>query len=148
MTRGPLREPERKALMVNIGRVARAWREKLGMSRHECAHRLDLNPEYYARLERGESMPSVESLYKLATLFNISVDLLLDWPTRSRQDHEEAATTRDDVPETREWRELVHELSHASPEAVRKLKSHLEMLMGSRASSDPESKLVEAHESG
>ena len=67
-----------KELAKSIGRAARAARDALGITQEVAADRVQLSVEFYARIERGNSMPSVPTLARLATVLKVSADIMLD----------------------------------------------------------------------
>jgi transcriptional regulator with XRE-family HTH domain len=65
------------SLGKQIGKALRAARKTLGLSQADVAHRLEISPEFYGRLERGVAMPSVDTLRSLAVELRVSTDELL-----------------------------------------------------------------------
>lgn len=60
-----------------IRKSLREARIKAKLTQKELAERLDLNTNFYARLERGEENPSLETLKKLTKILKIkSSDIL------------------------------------------------------------------------
>ena len=57
-----------------IGDRLRAERIKAGISQRELARRLQLSPSLISQLERGQSKPSVGTLYAIVTELNLSLD--------------------------------------------------------------------------
>ncbi len=55
-------------------------RIKKGMSQGDVAKKLDCSANVYARYERGERQPSVETLIKLSDIFDVSVDFIIGNP--------------------------------------------------------------------
>lgn len=52
-------------------------RDKSGLTQAQLANKADLNKNYYARLERGDSLPSLDSLYRITKALKInSSDIL------------------------------------------------------------------------
>lgn len=64
-------------LAKRIGRSARAARTSQGLTQADVAERLELSGEFYGRLERGTSMPSVQTLVRLAEALETTPDVLL-----------------------------------------------------------------------
>ncbi len=48
-------------------------RKQLRYTQKEIADMADLNPNYYAKVERGDSTPSLKTLYKIAKALNVSI---------------------------------------------------------------------------
>jgi transcriptional regulator with XRE-family HTH domain len=47
-------------------------RKQLRYTQREVAELADLNPNYYAKVERGTSVPSLKTIYKLAKALKVS----------------------------------------------------------------------------
>lgn len=84
-------------LAKRIGRGARAARTSQGLTQADVSERLELSGEFYGRLERGTSMPSVHTLVRLAKALETTPDVLLGFspsppapkkgpPARGRRD--------------------------------------------------------------
>ncbi len=60
-----------------IGKELKKARKKLNLKQIDIAEKVGINPNYYARLERGEETPSLDTLKKLAQVLKIkSLDIL------------------------------------------------------------------------
>lgn len=57
-------------------------RERSGLSQREVAGKVFVSPQAVGKWERGEATPSPEAVAKLAELFQISADELLDVDTK------------------------------------------------------------------
>jgi transcriptional regulator with XRE-family HTH domain len=64
-------------LRRSLGEVARAARQRLGLTQEEVARKVGLVPIVYGRVERGGMLPSVPTLRKLCQALRISADELL-----------------------------------------------------------------------
>ena len=62
---------------ATIGDALRLVRKQLRLTQEDVAERLEISVEFYARLERGNSGPSLRTLVKMADFFDISADELL-----------------------------------------------------------------------
>lgn len=102
-------------LAERIGKTARRTREALGLSQADVAERLEKSPEFYGRLERGGTLPSVETLAELSRVLGVGADALLGTSSSSSSGGKEA--TRDEL--TPKERLIVRRLRRASPRAVR-----------------------------
>lgn len=60
-----------------IGARIRQQREHMGLTQEQLGEACDLSASFVGHIERGSRKLSVESLYKLASVLNISVDYLL-----------------------------------------------------------------------
>ena len=66
--------PDKKVDMRAFGRAVKKAREQRGLSREKAAELLDLSPRFFMYIEtRGQHM-SLQKLYEIATLFDISID--------------------------------------------------------------------------
>ncbi len=74
-------------LAKQIGKAARAARTALELSQADVAERAEISTEFYGRIERGVTMPSVETLVELATVLEVGADQLLglDQPRKKKQ---------------------------------------------------------------
>jgi transcriptional regulator with XRE-family HTH domain len=61
-------------------------RNKKGLSQAELADKIDLSHGHITRLETGKFNPSTEVLKKIADLFDVSTDFLLDDSTDNEYD--------------------------------------------------------------
>lgn len=52
-------------------------RKQLRYTQREVAELADLNPNYYAKVERGTSVPSLKTIYKLAKALKVSASDIL-----------------------------------------------------------------------
>ena len=66
--------PKEKFDMTAFGQAVKEARENLGLSREKLAEKLDLAPRYIMYIETRGQHPSLQKLYEIATLFNISID--------------------------------------------------------------------------
>jgi transcriptional regulator with XRE-family HTH domain len=64
-------------LAQQIGNVARAVRKARGLAQEDAAERLGVTAEFYARIERGYSLPSTVSLAQMVTTLEVSADVLI-----------------------------------------------------------------------
>nr|BDT32074.1 helix-turn-helix domain-containing protein [Myxococcus sp. MH1] len=80
MTAPPTESPQDTPspdLASTIGTNARAARQRLFLTQADVAKRVGLATAVYSRLERGQMLPSVRTLYGLATVLCTSSDALL-----------------------------------------------------------------------
>lgn len=64
-------------LAATLGSAARAARLRAALTQADVAERLGIAPEVYGRMERGQILPSVETLRRLCLILNVSADALL-----------------------------------------------------------------------
>jgi transcriptional regulator with XRE-family HTH domain len=61
---------------TDVGAQLRARRVDRGMSQRELARRLGLSPSLISQIEKGQSRPSVQTLYGMVTELGLSLDQL------------------------------------------------------------------------
>lgn len=66
-----------KDLAKSIGSAARQARTALELTQEDAAERIEVSVEFYARIERGNSLPSVPTLARIAGVLGVSADALL-----------------------------------------------------------------------
>lgn len=66
-----------------LGSRLRAERERLDVSLRELARRIDVSPSLISQIERGLAMPSVSTLWLLATELSLTLDELFGSSERS-----------------------------------------------------------------
>jgi transcriptional regulator with XRE-family HTH domain len=103
-----------RELARRIGAAARAARSALGASQGDAAEEIGISTEFYARIERGVTMPSVPTLVRMAGVLHISADVLLGLPTS-------AVHSPSPAKEPAEVTRLVRKLRVASVKSVRLL---------------------------
>jgi transcriptional regulator with XRE-family HTH domain len=64
-------------LQRSLGEVARAARERLGLTQAQVAQKVGLVHAVYGRIERGGMMPSAPSLRRISLVLGVSTDALL-----------------------------------------------------------------------
>jgi transcriptional regulator with XRE-family HTH domain len=64
--------------MQRLGEKLRLLRQRYGMTVRELANTVDVSYSNIAGIERGISKPSLDLLAKLAELYEVSYDQLLD----------------------------------------------------------------------
>ena len=63
----PQRHKTRDVLALQLGKLARAAREKAGLTQQETAERVGVVTEVYGRMERGLLLPSLPTLLRPST---------------------------------------------------------------------------------
>ena len=66
-----------KELAESIGTAARSARTSLKLTQEDAAERIGVSAEFYARIERGNALPSVPTLARISTSLGVSADGLL-----------------------------------------------------------------------
>ncbi|MBN9205192.1 helix-turn-helix domain-containing protein [Methylibium petroleiphilum] len=65
------------SLTAHFGRVVRQHREQRRWSQELLAHRAEINRSYLGEVERGDAVPSLQTMGKLASAFGVRLSLLL-----------------------------------------------------------------------
>lgn len=66
-----------KELAKTIGTSARIARKALRLSQEDAAERINVSVEFYGRIERGASLPSILTFVRIAGALKVSADYLL-----------------------------------------------------------------------
>lgn len=108
-----------RELAKKIGEAARRARKALGITQEDAADRIGISLEFYSRIERGGTLPSVPTLLRMANALAASADELLGRTETSTfygvaEPH--PAYGEDDSPELRR---LVRKLRRARPRTLR-----------------------------
>ena len=61
----------------SVGNYIRKYRESKGLRQADLAEKSGLSPNYIGALERGEKIPSLESLVNILNALDISADMAL-----------------------------------------------------------------------
>jgi transcriptional regulator with XRE-family HTH domain len=72
-------------LVCSFGTTVRQLRERQGWSQEALAERADLNRSYVGELERGQAIPSLVTLDKLASALGLSLTNLVAHTERVAQ---------------------------------------------------------------
>ena len=97
-----------RKLQKQLGQVARAARERLGLTQSQVAERVHLVLGAYGRVERGGMMPSVPTLRRMCVELGISADTLLSLSSRQVASSVQQPAPLEDLSPT--LRRLVHQL--------------------------------------
>lgn len=73
-----------QALAIRTGSAIRAVREKSGLSMREVASRAGISQPFLSQIERGQSMPSMITVYRLAETLAVTPGDLLPTNTESK----------------------------------------------------------------
>lgn len=66
-----------KQLAKSIGAAAREARKTLQLTQEDAAERINVSVEFYARIERGTSLPSIGTFARMVPALGVSADALL-----------------------------------------------------------------------
>jgi ribosome-binding protein aMBF1 (putative translation factor) len=72
-----MRDEAVRKLAKSIGIAARQARTALELTQEDAAERLAVSVDFYARIERGNSLPSVPTLARMVAVLGVSADALL-----------------------------------------------------------------------
>lgn len=127
----PAAQVDLKKLAKTIGAAARTARTARGWTQQDVAERLDLSTEFYARLERGATLPSIPTLVRISAVLDLSPDTLLGQPRTSgvaerSREYRAEREGRSDV------RSFSRKLRHAKPGTIRLLSRVLNAVEGRR----------------
>lgn len=64
-------------LAKTIGAAARTARARLKLTQRDIADRVSVSVEFYARIERGTSLPSIVTFARIVSGLGVSADVLL-----------------------------------------------------------------------
>lgn len=74
-----------KQLAKSIGSAAREARKALQLTQEDAAERINVSVEFYARIERGTSLPSIGTFTRMVAALGVSADALLGQATQPAQ---------------------------------------------------------------
>lgn len=67
-----------KELVIAVGKRIRDTRKSLNMSQEDLANEADIPLSQIGRIERGETNPTISTLYVIANALNVDLKVLLD----------------------------------------------------------------------
>ncbi len=70
---------------IYLGKKLKILREIHGLTQNEVAYMLGINRSTYTYYESEKTQPSLEMLRRLALLFDVSSDFLLDLPEKNTE---------------------------------------------------------------
>jgi transcriptional regulator with XRE-family HTH domain len=104
-------------LARTIGTATRAARVARKLTQEDAADLVGISLEFYARIERGKTLPSVGTLLKISTGLHVAADVLLGIDTLSDAARARLEAAAD--PEAAITRRLVRRIQRAKPSAIR-----------------------------
>jgi transcriptional regulator with XRE-family HTH domain len=112
-----------KELAESIGTAARSARTSLKLTQEDAAERIGVSAEFYARIERGNALPSVPTLARISTSLGVSADSLLGRSSSDGEEQPAPAPAQPPAPapptDGPELRRLARRLRKASPVTLR-----------------------------
>lgn len=108
-------------LAQTIGRAAREARRTLRLTQEDAAERIAVSVEFYARIERGKSLPSIATFARIVSALGVSADAMLGVGVPRTLTSDEHSVTWMPTPpnDGPELRRLIRRLRRARPSAVR-----------------------------
>ncbi len=110
-----------KELAESIGAASREARKALELTQEDAAERIGVSAEFYARIERGNALPSVPTFARIVMALGVSADTLLGF--KEEEDDDDRAVPGWGKPEPPsdppEIRRLMRRLRRASPGTLR-----------------------------
>ncbi|ACY18352.1 helix-turn-helix domain-containing protein [Haliangium ochraceum] len=110
-----------KELAESIGAASREARKALELTQEDAAERIGVSAEFYARIERGNALPSVPTFTRIAMALGVSADTLLGFRDDSEaSDRHMPEWGKPEPPnDSLEIRRLVRRLRRASSGTLR-----------------------------
>lgn len=62
---------------ITFGKFIRENRKKAGLTQSDLAAMLEVNPNSIGNIERGQTFPDAEKLFRLISILNLSIDSLM-----------------------------------------------------------------------
>lgn len=109
-----------KQLAKSIGKAAREARKALKLTQEDAADRIKVSVEFYARIERGNSLPSILTFARIVSALGVSADLLLGrQPVITHHVVESTAWSAEPPTDSPDIRRLMRRLRKARSSTVR-----------------------------
>lgn len=117
--------------LKEIGSRIRNEREKLGLSREKFAEIVGLSSYYIGQIERGDRTMSLETLVKISTSLNASIDFILIGYTRYMENILVKETIHENYKHEldEEVKEILSLLSNTSKEDLRLIRDMIKLLI-------------------
>ena len=88
---------------MNLGNSLFHARKKCGLSQEEVAERLGVSRQTVSKWETDETLPDIRQSKRMALLYNLSLDELIDCDIDVREIHEAIERTSEEVEEKIDW---------------------------------------------
>ena len=88
---------------MNLGNSLFHARKKCGLSQEEVAERLGVSRQTVSKWETDETLPDIRQSKRMALLYNLSLDELIDFDIDVREIHEAIERTSEEVEEKIDW---------------------------------------------
>ncbi len=73
-------------MAIGFGKRLRSYRRSNDLTLQDMGKMLDVTFQCVSKWEKDESEPDIDTLKKLATIFNVTVDELIDFEHKERDD--------------------------------------------------------------
>ena len=108
-----------KELAKSIGNAARQARTSLQLTQEDAAERINVSVEFYARIERGNSLPSILTFARIVSALGVSADALLGRGPIMMPPAGVGSWVSGPPSDSSEIRRIVRRLRKASPSTLR-----------------------------
>lgn len=117
--------------LKEVGSRIRGEREKLGLSREKFSEIVELSPYYIGQIERGERNMSLDTLIKVSSSLNVSIDFLLKGYTHYMENILAKEAIEDNYKEDldEEVKDILFLLSGSSKENLRLIKDIIKLIL-------------------
>lgn len=88
---------------MNLGNSLFQARKKSGFSQEEVAEKLGVSRQTVSKWETDETVPDIRQSKKMAVLYNVSLDELIDFDIDIKEIQETIDKTREEVEEKIDW---------------------------------------------
>ena len=88
---------------MDLGNSLFHARKKCGLSQEEVAERLGVSRQTVSKWETDETLPDIRQSKRMALLYNLSLDELIDFDIDVREIHEAIERTSEEVEEKIDW---------------------------------------------
>ena len=114
---------------MSLGEQIRAQRRKKGLSQERLAEMTGVSRQAVTKWEAGQTLPSTENLFRLADIFDVSVDVLVGTSVKQAAPAEQTdAAERTDMAEQL-YRLYKKERKEKSEGVRNRLRKHLKMAL-------------------
>ena len=128
-TGAPVSPEVRDELSATIGAAARQAREAMELTQEDVSDLLGLSSEFYARIERGHGLPSIQTLHKMAVTLHVDADVLLGVKPPEENERQHLPTHVANIElEKPDLRRVVRRLRRANPKTLRVVEKFLREL--------------------
>jgi transcriptional regulator with XRE-family HTH domain len=103
-------------LAENLGKAARAARERLGFTQAEVAELVEMTTVVYNRMERGKLLPGVRTLTRLCEVLRVSPEELLGFKPPAKGARSRPAN--EDPPSVHQLTSLARRLDETQREVL------------------------------